>query len=347
MVNHGRISFGRFWIVTRKGKTSMCKAVFTLLALVGLCQPAAAQTTAWADKLFAGDLLHDFGVVPRGTQLKYSFKMTNLYKVPLEITSVRVSCGCLTVKESTKVLQPNETALLHMNMDGTRFSGYKKILVYVTVGPEYVSTATLTVIANARLDVVLNPGEIDFGVIHRGQNPTKFIDVEYAGSLPWAVSEIVKNSTAPFDLKVEDLKRANRGYRIHATVKGDAAAGAFKQEVIVKTNDPTSPTLTFNVLGNIQATLSVQPELLNLTGVKVGATESKKILVRGTRPFRILGIDGQGDGITAVSQDREATTQIVEIRFQPPRTGDMRKQLVIRTDLDNEAVTVTVQGNGT
>ena len=70
----------------------MRKAVFTLLILVGFCGPAAAQTTAWADKLFAGDLVHDFGSVPRGTQLKYSFKMTNIYKVPLEISSVRVTC---------------------------------------------------------------------------------------------------------------------------------------------------------------------------------------------------------------------------------------------------------------
>src|SRR4051812_1320123 len=78
----------------RKGKTSMRKAVFTLLVLVGVCQPAAAQqSSAWADKLFGGDLVHDFGVVPRGAQLKYSFKMTNIYKVPLEISSVRVSCG--------------------------------------------------------------------------------------------------------------------------------------------------------------------------------------------------------------------------------------------------------------
>jgi hypothetical protein len=326
----------------------MRKAVFALLVLGGLCRPAAAQTTAWADKLFAGDLAHDFGVVPRGTQLKYSFKMTNIYKVPLQITDVRVTCGCLTWKKSVDILQPNETGYLHVNMDGTRFSGKKEIRVYVTVGPEYVSTATLTVQANARLDVVFNPGEIDFGLIHRGENPTRMIDVEYAGSFPWSVSEIVKNSSAPFELKVEELRsRVNKGYRIYATVKPDAAAGTFKQEVILKTNDPTSPTLTFNVLGNVQATLNVTPSTVNLAGVKVGESDSRKVLVRGTRPFRIVGIDGQGDGITALVPEREATSQIVVIRFQPGRAGETKKQLVIRTDLDNETVTVTVQGNGT
>src|SRR5688572_12420491 len=103
----------------RNGDLAMRKAALALLALLGTCQTAAAQT-AWADKLFGGNVNHDFGVVPRGAQLKHSFKMTNIYKVPLEISQIRVTCGCLTVTPSTKILQPNETIQLHANMDGTR-----------------------------------------------------------------------------------------------------------------------------------------------------------------------------------------------------------------------------------
>src|SRR5262245_2952742 len=126
----------------------MRKAVVALFALTLVCQSAAAQSTAWADKLFGGDTVHDFGTVPRGAQSKYSFKMTNIYKVPLEITGIRATCGCVTPTPSTKILQPNETAYLHINMDGTRFSGHKSVRVFVTVGPEYISTATLVISAN-------------------------------------------------------------------------------------------------------------------------------------------------------------------------------------------------------
>ena len=140
----------------------------------------------------------------------------------------------------------------------------------------------------------------------------------------------------------------SKGYRIHATVKPDAPAGTFKQEVLLKTNDPTNPSLTFNVLGNIQATLSVIPDLVTLNPVKVGDMATKKILVKGSRPFRILGIDGQEDGITAViPETRKAQTQFVEIHFRPGQLGEMKKQLTIRTDLNDEKVIVTIQGNGT
>ncbi len=54
--------------------------------------------------MFAGDLVHDFGVVPHGQQLKYTFKMTNIWKVPLQITDIRVSCSCTSFKESTQNL---------------------------------------------------------------------------------------------------------------------------------------------------------------------------------------------------------------------------------------------------
>ncbi len=52
--------------------------------------------------------------------------------------------------------------------------------------------------------------------------------------------------------------------------------GGFKQEVLLKTNDPASPTLVFNVVGNIQATLSVVPEVITLTSAKVGVMETRK-----------------------------------------------------------------------
>jgi hypothetical protein len=327
----------------------MRNLVLALSATLLLAQTAKAQT-AWADKLFGSDLTHDFGTVPRGAQLKYSFKMTNIYKEPLEITGIRVSCTCLTAKANTSVIQPNESGTLEIHMDGRQFSGPKTIRVYVTVGPKYVSTATLTVMANARQDVVFSPGEVDFGNVARGQSPTKHIDVEYVGTLDWQVKEIIKSAAAPFDLKVEELpKQSNliprRGYRLVATLKADAATGPFKQEILLKTNDPTSPVLTFNIVGTIQATLTVSPANLALGGLKVGETQTKKIVIRAEKPFRVLGVDGEGEGIKVDIPDRQDTTMILTVSIRPDKAGELKRQLTIRTDLDKETASVTVQGD--
>ncbi len=325
----------------------MRASVLALLLFVGIHGSARADGP-WAHKLFAGDISHDFGVVPRGAQLKYTFKMTNIYKVPLEISDLRVSCGCVSAKESVKVLQPGESGAININMNGAQLTAPKSVNVYVTVSnPKYLDTATLTVQAKPRVDVVFNPGEIDFGLIHHGQGTAKFIDVEYAATFPWTITEIVKYNNDPFELAVEPLpNRAVKGFRIVAKVKPDAPAGIFDREVTLKTSD-SGPAFSFHVLGNVQAMLSVQPETVRLDEVKVGEVKSQKIIVRGTRPFRITAIEGQGDGVTAPIPDRQATVHVLEVQFNPAMPGELKKQLTIRTDLDNEAVIVTVQGSGT
>jgi Protein of unknown function (DUF1573) len=328
--------------------TDMRKYALALLATIVIAQCAAAQS-AWADKLFGGVTSHDFGVVPRGAQMKYSFKITNIYKEPLQITQVRVSCTCLTATPSTTLLQPNESATLDISIDGRQVTGPKSVRIYVSVGPKYISTATLSVTANGRQDVVFSPGEVDFGNVARGQTPTRTIDVEYTGALEWKVTEIVKSAGAPFDLKVDELPRpANqpprRGYRLFATLKTDPAPGPFKQEIILKTNDPASPSLTFNIAGTVQATLAVSPPTLAVSGLRVGESQTKKVVLRADRPFRVTGVDGLGDGVTADVPDRQDTTMILSVTIQPTKAGELRRQLTIRTDLEKEYATVTVQG---
>lgn len=330
--------------------------------------PASAQSaqTEWANKIFGSEphfeeTRKDFGTCPRGAQLKHSFKMTNIYKVPLEIADIKVDCGCLTWTATHKILQPNETGYLHINMDATRFSGYKLINMYVKVGPKYISTATLVVQANARQDVTFNPGSLSFGVVARGQTPTQEIDVEYAGSLEWQIHEIVKNKNAPFSVEARELYRqppmpgrtgifgkgptpGRVGYRISVKLKPDTPAGPFKDELILKTNDQASPLFSVAVDGNVQASLTVAPTLVSLGSVKIGDTKTQKVLMRGNRPFKITGIEAV-NGVRVEYSDQARETHIVAIHFQPSQTGEFRRAVRIRTDLDSEAATVTVEAN--
>jgi hypothetical protein len=59
------------------------------LALVVL-SASVACAQEWAEKLFV-NRTHDFGTVARGTQLHHAIPVTNIYAVPIEITSIRAS----------------------------------------------------------------------------------------------------------------------------------------------------------------------------------------------------------------------------------------------------------------
>jgi len=327
----------------------MRKLAFILTVLLVSAAPALTQTPsgAWADKLFMNKTVHDFGNVARGLQLKYSFPIRNIYAVPLEITNVRVSCGCVTAIPSKKVLQPQEEGTLDCNMDGTRFSGFKTITVHVTVGPDYVSTATLTIKANARTDVVFNPGEFNFGMVPQGQQPVKTVDVEYAGSLNWQIKEVVKPPEAPIAVKVQELYRnpGRVGYRMTVSLNADAPAGQFKHELILKTNDPSSEVMTVAVDGNVQATLRAAPSLVSLGSMKVNEARTFKVQVLANRPFRIMDVKSTGNDITTELPQQALTVHTLTLRCTPTAMGEVRRQLTVFTDLDKGAsVTVTVQG---
>jgi hypothetical protein len=333
----------------------MRKTVLLLAVWLGFASAAPAQTMAWADKLFDNNTVKDFGVVPHGAQLTYSFPMKNIYAVPLEITNIRATCTCLTVTPSTNVLKPQETGYIKIQMDGRRFTGPKAITVYVTVGPEYISTATLRVSANARTDVVLNPGQINFGTVQSGAGATQTVDIDYAGNLDWHISEVVNPTNSPFEIKLSEayrqsakLRKAGKvGYRLSVTLKPDAPDGPFRHEIGLKTNDQNQ-ILTITAEGTVQAALTASPSRIDGVSVKVGQMLTRKVFVRGSRPFQILAVDGVSDGVTVqFDANRSSATHFLTVQCQPQRAGALQKQLVIRTDLEKASTTIFLDVNVT
>lgn len=326
----------------------MSKALGALLALTLGATTAWAQGS-WADKMFKGETTHDFGSVPRGAQLFHRFKLTNIYAVRLEIIQTRTSCGCVTMTPSAQALASREEGFLDIIMDARRFTGPKTVNIYITVGPEFVSTATLQVSAHSRADVVLNPGQVSFGVVPRGQAHAQALDVEYAGVLDWRVTEVEKPA-AWLDVSFKEQYRrpGQVGYRVAVTLKPDAPPGALKQELFLKTNDPASPLVPVLVEATVQAPLTVIPSTVNLGSVKVGDAVMRRIVIRGSKPFLIVAVEGLDEGLSVDPPTTAAAVQSLTLKYQPAKPGEMRRQLQIRTDLGQEApAIITVEGNAT
>jgi len=297
--------------------------------------------------MFPNGLSRDFGTVARGAQLKHSFTIKNIYAVRMEITSIKVGCQCVTATAAKRVLESNESTTLQVRMDGRRFQGAKTVKVSVTVGPEYVSTAELKVSANSRADVVFNPGGVNFGSVAQGQTPTQAIDVEYAGVLRWQVTDVVVGD-APYTATVkESYRRQNQvGYRLSVTMKGDAPAGVLKHTLYLKTNDQTSPMVPVLVEANVQSALTAQPSPMNLGTVKVGETLKRLVVVRGGKIFRVTGVEGLGEGVdlAAAPAGAESEVQYVTFKCTFDKAGTFRRELKIKTNIQDSPVSVIIEG---
>ena len=207
--------------------------------------------------------------------------------------------------------------------------------MFVTVGPTFISTAELKLSAVSRGDIVFNPGLISFGAVNAGQAPTQTIDIEYAGALDWKLTEaLVKDQ--PFEASYKELYRrpGQVGYQVKVTLKADTPPGPLKRELQLPTNDPATPLIAVHIEADVQSALAVTPSVLRLGQIQVGDTLTRKVVVRGQKPFRILGVDGLGDGITLGNEfsTTAALTQVIAFKCQIGKAGELRKQLQIRTD---------------
>lgn len=322
-------------------------ALALALSILGTVSAFGQQQPWHWEQFFKDGLTHDFGSVPKGTQLFYRFKMKNIYAVPLEVNA-RVGCHCVSVNPTSQVLQPRQEGFLDVTMDTSRLSGYKSVNLYITVGPEYVSSTTLRVSSTTRTDVVVNPGQINFGLVPRGQaTPPQRIDVEYAGILDWRINDFVKPDPS-LDVTCKELYRrpGQVGYQVAVAIKPDAPPGPFRHEIFLKTNDPAGPLVPILVEANIQASLNVAPPVVRLGNLKIGESVTKLVIVGANKPFHISTVEGQGDGVQVELPATSAKTQVLKVKFLPTKTGEVRRQLHIKTDLGQES-TASVMLEGT
>jgi hypothetical protein len=331
----------------------MRNGILALLVL-GLTT-ATAPAQAWAEKMFKGTLTHDFGTQPHGAQLVHKFTITNIYAVRMEITNVKSGCGCVTATPAKRVLEARESTEIVVRMDARRFTGPKTVGVRVSVGPEFVSSAELRVTANSRPDVVFNPGEVNFGSVTRGQTPAQTIDVEYAGALDWQVTEAIARDT-PFEVAVSELyrrlaadnKTRQVGYQLKVTLKPDAPMGSLKHDVFLKTNDPASPVVSVLVEANVQSAVTVSPAALSLGAVKLDSPQTKKVVIRGSKPFHVTEVEGLSEGVElgVPLATADALIQTITFKIQLGKEGEFRKELKIKTTLQDSAVNFTLDGMG-
>ncbi|MBA4064434.1 MAG: hypothetical protein C0501_12120 [Isosphaera sp.] len=326
-------------------------------------QPAqpAPPAAEWANKFFLPDIAanreqpappvvtHNFGEVPHGTLCAHTFTITNVYDVPMQVTEVRKSCTCLGYVPVTKTLQPNDTAEFTVTMDTGKFVGFNAQTFYVTFGPKYVSTATLRVQATSRTEVSVNPGAVAFGTVPQGSKASQSVTVKYSGrSRDWKLTEVVPVK-GPFEVKVSEASRGGplRGgaeYQVDVTLKPGAGPGPISEQVAVKTTDPAHPVVHIAVTGAVAAPVELNPSRVRFDGAAVGRPATQRVLVRAAKPFRVLGVDGAGDGISAEVANAAAPLQVhfLTVTFDPKAAGAVSRTLQVRTDLDGGTVALPV-----
>jgi len=314
--------------------------------VVAIASLAASEccAEAWVAKMFA-ERKHDFGTVARGSDTVYRFAAKNIYKQDIELVSVRSSCGCTTPTIEKKVLKTGDVGYVTAKFNTRTFTGVHGATLTVEVrwndkGTTRRGEAQLRVDGNIRGDVVFTPGAVNFATVDQGSSAEQKVEVTYSGRSGWKIVD-VRGASDALEVELTQTQRYSGrvAYQLLIRLKDSAAAGYFNDQLVLVTNDEENPRIPMHLSGRVVPQISVSPESLPLGDVAQGQQVSRKVIVRGKKPFKILSVQcDDAEGFKFNTDDQSKDRHVLEIVFDAGNktVGDYRQSIHIATDLGDK-----------
>lgn len=312
---------------------------YSLVLIAGFCVATSAEAATWADGLFS-ELSKDFGSVPRGPAQKHNFRVVNKTNQTVNVSNVRVSCGCVTAYASPKtLLQPGEETFIVTSMDTTRFIGPKSVTVYVQFDRPNFEEVRLWVQANGRNDFMLTPDTFTLGQAKRGATPSATIRVTMYGNREAKIESAKgeSNYVQPTFKEVHRLDSGEVAYDVTATLRKDTPVGKWYTDVWLKTNIVGMTQVRVPLTVEIESPLTISPAFLSLGVVRKSEEVTRRVIVRGVQPFLVKSIKGV-DGILEVKSTSNEPREIhvLSVKLKSDKAGTLDRTIQIVTDLPSD-----------
>lgn len=324
----------------------MCRLFAICLLWTSLLTPPVGAQE-WARKMFKVTS-HDFGSVARGAKAEFAFELQNIYEEDVHLMSVRSSCGCTEPRITKDTLKTWEKGAVLAVFNTRAFRGARSATLTLTIDKPYYAEVQLSVRGYIRSDVVFEPGVVAFGEVDQGSAPERTVGVSYAGRSSWEIAD-VRSANEHYEVELLDEQRSGGRvtYKMLVRLKKDAPVGYFQDPLTIVTNDSRNSTLELPVEGHVVSPLTVSPASMFVGVLKPGQQVTKKLVVRGKTPFKIVKIDCKNHAFEFTIPERSAKLHLVPITFRAgTMPGKFSCEIVIHTDLGSGA-TASCTASGT
>lgn len=317
-----------------------CTIAFAVLTST----PAVAQD--WLSQTIAAEnRTHDFGTVARAAKTEHRFTIKNPFQTELRLAGVRASCGCTTPIIETKVIPPGGTGTILARFNTGKFTGQKQATLTVTIDRPRYTELQLVVRGYIRSDIVLFPGEVQFGQIDQGAPHAMDVSLDYAGRSDWEVKRVESPSefvSASFEEVSREAGRIK--YKINVAISPDAPAGFLQNQLVLHTSDLRLTTVPLPLYANIQTAIQVSPQLLDLGKLTIGEPKSQRLVVKAKQPFRILDVNSETLNVQFESSDQAKKVHLLNLELAPKaaESGQIESSLQVLTDASENPITVAL-----
>lgn len=304
----------------------------------------------------------EYGEVPKGEKLDWSFAIKNTGEGDLQILAAKPGCGC-TVADFDKVIKPGETGKVTAHIDTTAFNGPISKTVSIETNDISTPEAVLTIHATVKPFVEAFPaGFVRFNML-QGDAETQSITLYSDEEEPFEITkvDVPGEYVKVVSHKIEDPNsrvqagRANQNqYRLDITVGGpDAKIGPLGDKIHILTNSKHQPDYFVSVTGVIRPTFRVEPQAVNFGEVAPSdPAATRGVLLRSNslktpEMFNVTRAETTIPGVMAIVKptankgEYEVDLQIAK----DAKPGDLDGTVKIYTnDKINPVVTLPVKG---
>jgi hypothetical protein len=348
----------------------MSKRLFVMtvaLALAIVAPFATAQEkaaeTAKAPRLTLVEPLKDFGTVPKGEKIDWSFEIKNTGTADLQILAAKPTCGC-TVADFDKVIKPGKTGKVSAHVDTAGFAGPISKAVTLETNDPNTPTAQVTISAVVKPFVEAYPtGLVRYNMLQgdvekqsvtiytEEEEPFEILKVESPSD--WISVDHKKLEAA--DIVSQVGRKGQAQYKLDVTVGGpDARVGPIAEKIKIITNSKHQPEYTVSVSGVIRPSYRVDPTGINFGEVApTDSAATRTISVRSNNlkapgSFLVTKVESGVPGVSAqvAPTDRPGEFSVTLQVDKDAKPGNLDGAVLIHTS-DKTKPTVTIPIKGT
>lgn len=294
--------------------------------------------------LFAGPAItfekteHDFGTVDKGDKVTHEFKFSNSGDAVLEISDVKASCGCTTVKPDKASYQPGESGVIPVTFNSSRFSGNITKTVTVTSNDSSEPKKVLRIKTFIATELDISPNFVSIPDVPRNNDVvTREVRVSSRQLEKLEISDL--KSTDAF-VKLESIRVNDKEWKIVASVKGsDIPAGrqSAQAQISFKTNGQKVKEGFFRVHARVAQPVQATPRSIFFFNSKKGESRETTITLtpNQNKEFKVLKSESDVAFVSTEVQDDIDGVKKLKVRLtEAAKEGKFQGKITVKTDLD-------------
>jgi hypothetical protein len=192
-----------------------------------------------------------FGRLRRGEKATRTVEVLYDSEKPIAITKVEHTHPAVRVRSEDLEKEGKKGKKLFVSLTKDVALGRFNDQITVTTTSQKRPSVVIPVFGNVEGDVVIQPPQVSFGVVRRGESKAQDVSIKSRATKPIHILR-VESSTAEVGAELTPVKEGEE-YRVTLRVNGEKGPGRIQGEVRIFTDHPEEKTLTIPLYGMIAA----------------------------------------------------------------------------------------------